>query len=69
MLGQEQYTLKQLRNLADLSQEELGDKVGLSARTIGTYEKDIEKLKNIPFQKLKEIAEALDVSIDDIFLG
>ena len=41
MLDQKQFTLKQLRNLSGMSQEELGEAVGLTARTIGTYEKDI----------------------------
>ena len=52
-----------------MSQEELGEAVGLTARTIGTYEKDINSLKNVSYAKLQEIAKALDVSIDNIFLG
>lgn len=69
MLEQKQYTLKQLRRLAGITQEELGKRVGLTARTIGSYENDIDKLRNTPFQKIKELADALDVSVDDIFLG
>lgn len=69
MLDQKQFTLKQLRRLSGMSQEELGDAVGLTSRTIGTYEKDINALKNVSYAKLQEIAKALDISVDDIFLG
>ena len=69
MLDQKQFTLKQLRNLSGMSQEELGEAVGLSSRTIGTYEKDINSFKNVSYAKLQEIAKALDVSVDNIFLG
>lgn len=69
MLDQKQFTLKQLRRLSGMSQEELGDAVGLTSRTIGTYEKDINALKNVSYGKLQEIAKALDISVDDIFLG
>lgn len=69
MLDQKQFTLKQLRNLSGMSQEELGEAVGLSSRTIGTYEKDINSLKNVSYAKLQDIAKALDVSVDNIFLG
>ena len=69
MLDQKQFTLKQLRNLSGMSQEELGEAVGLSSRTIGTYEKDVNSLKKVSYAKLQEIAKALDVSVDNIFLG
>lgn len=69
MLDQKQFTLKQLRRLSGMSQEELGEAVGLTSRTIGTYENDLDSLKNVSYAKLQEIAKALDVSVDDIFLG
>ena len=69
MLDQKQFTLKQLRNLSGMSQEDLGEAVGLSSRTIGTYEKDVISLRNASYAKLQEIAKALDVSVDNIFLG
>ena len=69
MLDQKQFTLKQLRMLAGLSQEELGKAIGVTSRTIGAYEADVEKLKNISYHRLMSIADVLDVSVDDIFLG
>lgn len=69
MLDQKQFTLKQLRRLSGMSQEELGEAVGLTSRTIGTYENDLDSLKNVSYAKLQEIAKALDVSVNDIFLG
>ena len=69
MLDQKQFTLKQLRNLSGMSQEDLGEAVGLSSRTIGTYEKDVISLRNASYAKLQEIAKALGVSVDNIFLG
>lgn len=69
MLDQKQFTLKQLRRLSGMSQEELGEAVGLTSRTIGTYEKDVTALKNVSYAKLQEIAKALDISVDNIFLG
>lgn len=69
MLNNKQFTLKQLRGLSGLSQEELGKAVQLTARTIGTYENDIDSLKKVSYTKLQEIAKVLNVSVDDIFLG
>lgn len=69
MLDQKQFTLKQLRGLAEMSQEELAEKIGVTARTIGAYESNPDNLRKASYQKLRAIAEALDVSVDNIFLG
>lgn len=69
MLNNKQFTLKQLRGLSGLSQEELGKAVQLTARTIGTYENDIDSFKKVSYTKLQEIAKVLNVSVDNIFLG
>ena len=68
MLEQKRFTLKQLRNLSGMSQEELGEAVGLSSRTIGAYEKDISSLRKVSYGKLQEIAKELGVSVDNIKL-
>lgn len=37
--------------------------------TKNRYEKDTKKLRRAKYEKLKGIAQALAVSVDDIFLG
>lgn len=69
MLDKKKYPLENLRGLAGMSQKELAEKVGLSTWTISMYEKDINKFRAVSHVKLKEIAKALDVSIEDIFIG
>lgn len=69
MLDQKQFSLKQLRGLSGMSQKELADKIGVTERTIGNYENVDGKLADAPYSRIKAIAAALDVSVDDIFLG
>lgn len=38
----EKFTLKQWRNIRGLTQEELAEQAGITARTIGNYEKDVK---------------------------
>lgn len=61
--------LKILRVKADLSQVELADKVGMTARTIGLYEADVNNLRKAEYETIDKLAKALNVSVDDIFLG
>lgn len=60
--------LTDLRKLNRLSQEELAKKTGLTPKTIGNYEKDVNNLRKASYDKVKKIAVALNVSVDDIFL-
>jgi len=62
-------TLKELRVAQRMTQQELSTLTGISVRTIARYEKDIQKLRRAKYEKLKGIAEALTISVDDIFLG
>lgn len=55
--------LESLRKAKGLTQSQLGNLVGLSARMICHYEHHI---KEIPSTKLLKIAEALGVSMDDL---
>lgn len=68
MLDQKQFTLKQLRGLSGLSQKELASRVGVSDKTIQNYENGHAALSDAPYSRIKAIAKALDVSVDDIFL-
>lgn len=61
-------TLTQLRELRNMTQEELAFKAGITSRTLISYENDVMKLRKASYERLKRIADALDVSVDDIFL-
>lgn len=56
-------TLKQLRNLHDLTQKEMADKLGVSLGTWINWEKQ-ETFPNVPF--IEKISEEFGVSYDDI---
>lgn len=61
--------LKVLRVKADLTQEELSAKSGITARSIVEYEKDVSNLRKARYDTVEKLANALGVSIDEIFLG
>lgn len=52
--------IKYLRDLAGLSQEELGRRVGLQRAAINKYEKGT--VENIPIKTIEKIAQVFDVS-------
>ena len=52
--------IKYLRNLAGMSQEELGRRVGLQRAAINKYEKGT--VENIPIKTIEKIAQVFDVS-------
>lgn len=56
--------IKYYRNISKLTQDELGEKIGLKKATISHYENGIRT----PDQdKLFELADVFDISIDDLF--
>ena len=61
--------LKVLRVKADLSQEELAQKAGLTSRSIGMYEADVNNLRKAKYETIAVLADALGVTVNDIFLG
>lgn len=65
----EKYTLKQIRNIKGLTQRQLAEAVGITERTIHTYENNVKALQNADYIVVYNIAKALDVSTTDIFLG
>lgn len=52
--------IKYLRSLTDMSQEELGRRVGLQRAAINKYEKGT--VENIPIKTIEKIARVFDVS-------
>ena len=64
-----QYSIKELRARKDITQGELAKLTGLTARTIYVYEKDAANLRNASYSNIKKIADALDVKVEEIFLG
>lgn len=61
-------TLAQWRKLRELSQEELAQKAGVTARTIISYESDVRNLENAQYKTVKKIADTLDIKVSNIFL-
>lgn len=58
-----------LRREKRMTQKELAYKAGVTERMIILYESDINKLRNASYTNVKNIAKALGVTIDDIFLS
>ena len=55
--------IKKLRNNANISQEDLAEKIGVSRQIVTKWEKDA----GLPdIQNLKEIAKVFDISIDEL---
>lgn len=52
-----------------LTQKDLAVASGLSERTINTYESDIDNLRNARYKNVEKVANALGVSVDEIFLS
>jgi transcriptional regulator with XRE-family HTH domain len=52
--------IKELRKIANLSQEELGRRVGLQRAAINKYERGL--VTNIPLTVIEKLAQVLDVS-------
>lgn len=58
-----------LRRRKRLTQKDLAKETGITERTIITYEMDINNLRKASYDNVEKIAEALGVSIDQIFLS
>lgn len=65
----EKYSIKELRVLNGLSRQELADQTGLNYNTILGYENDVNKLRKASYDNLENLANALKVTVDDIFLS
>ena len=56
--------IKKIRELKNLTQEHMAEKIGVSQSTYGRFENDITELT---ISKLEKIAESLGCTLDDIF--
>ncbi|MCT4388337.1 XRE family transcriptional regulator [Leuconostoc pseudomesenteroides] len=68
MLANKQ-ALFDIRMKKRLTQKDLALASGLSERTINTYESDIDNLRNARYKNVEKVANALGVSVDEIFLS
>ena len=57
-----------LRKLNRLSQIDLAKKTGLTQKTIGNYEKDIQFIRYARYDNVEKVAIALGVPVDTLFL-
>lgn len=60
--------LRAWRGLAELTQAELAERVGVTARTVSEWEKDTSVLHNVSYQRLQALAKALDIEVENIYL-
>ena len=63
------YKLKELRARYDLTQEGLGELIGIQALTVLLYEKNPERLKRMPYEMMMKLCKVLGVSPDEIYMG
>lgn len=61
-------TLEQWRKLKGFTQESLAKASGVTARTIGNYEKDVRLLESAQYSTIKTIADVLEIKVANIFL-
>lgn len=63
-MGEQKFTLKELRAKKDWTQRETADKLGISAQTYNSWEKDIS---GVAVRKVKAVADLFDVRLGQIF--
>lgn len=68
VLARLKYTIKQLRALKEMSREELAQKTNMHYNTILNYENNIDSLRKASYETIESLAQALSVTVDDIFL-
>lgn len=69
MEKKEKYTLMQWRGIRGMTKRELAEKSGLTDTTIRKYENSVDELRKAKYSSLERLANALEVSVDDIFLS
>lgn len=68
-MNKEKANIYDLRRQKRMTQRELAIQAGVTERMIIIYEKDVNNLRNASYKNVKNIAVALGVSVDDIFLS
>lgn len=61
--------LRVLRARAEMTQQQLAEKAGISSKSIGLYESDVNNLRKADYITIEKLAKALNVTVNDIFLG
>ena len=69
MVKEEKFTLSQWRGIRGMSKADLSRETGITERTISSYESDVHSLRKANYDRLDELAKALHVSVNDIFLN
>lgn len=69
MVKEEKFTLSQWRGIRGMSKADLSRETGITERTISSYESDVYSLRKANYDRLDELAKALHVSVNDIFLN
>lgn len=59
----EQFTIKNWRQIREMTQQEVADKLGISSKTVIHWEKDTTDLSNVTIYAL---AKLYDVELDQI---
>lgn len=62
-------TIQQWRGLKRMTRVGLARKSGVTEKTIYNYENSQKYVQNASYQTLKKIADALQIKVDNIFLG
>lgn len=62
-------TIGQWRSLKQMSKVELSRKSGVTEKTIYNYELSQKNVLNASFKTLNKLAQALNIKVDNIFLG
>ncbi|MBM6506780.1 helix-turn-helix transcriptional regulator [Staphylococcus pasteuri] len=62
-------TIQQWRSLKEMTRVGLARKSGVTEKTIYNYENSQKYVQNASYQTLKKIADALQIKVDNIFLG
>lgn len=61
------YRIKELREIKNMTQEELAEKSGISRATISMLENNATK--EVLISTLKALASALDTTVNDLFFA
>ncbi|MFT8557743.1 MULTISPECIES: helix-turn-helix domain-containing protein [Liquorilactobacillus] len=69
MNKKEKYTLMQWRGIRGMTKQQLAEKSGLTDTTIRKYENDVSSLRQAKYTSLENLAKALGVSVNDIYLS
>lgn len=65
----EKFTLKQFRKFKGISIPELSNETSINENTLYNYENSIVALRKASYERLDQIASALGITVNDIFLS